>query len=211
MKAAQYDAWYDSPRGRWIGESEFQLARKQLAPHAGASILDVGCGTGWFTRRFASTGGTMTGLDLNRDSLVYARGHSGNECAWVQGDAHHLPFPDKSFDYVLSIAALCFTHDERIPLAEMIRVTRGRFVAGWLNRSSLLYSSKVGRGDYRGVHWHTATEVRALFEGLAVEHLSIHSAVFLPDGGHVARFLEKLIPNCLNFGALLISSGDVVS
>ncbi len=51
-----YDAWYDSPRGRWIGEVEFELLARQLATKAGASLLDVGCGSGWFTRRLAAAG-----------------------------------------------------------------------------------------------------------------------------------------------------------
>ncbi len=54
--AAAYDAWYDTPRGRWIGEREFRLAQCLLAPQPGETLLDVGCGTGWFTRRFAATG-----------------------------------------------------------------------------------------------------------------------------------------------------------
>lgn len=44
--SAAYDAWYDSQRGRWIGETEFSLLCKLLMPQAGASLLDVGCGSG---------------------------------------------------------------------------------------------------------------------------------------------------------------------
>jgi cyclopropane fatty-acyl-phospholipid synthase-like methyltransferase len=46
MNPAGYDAWYDTPRGRWIGEAEYALAARQLDARPGDSLLDVGCDTG---------------------------------------------------------------------------------------------------------------------------------------------------------------------
>jgi cyclopropane fatty-acyl-phospholipid synthase-like methyltransferase len=75
MTPAQYDAWYDTPRGRWVGETEFRLLRKMLVPQSGETLLDIGCGTGWFTRRFAvSNGWNVTGLDADAARLAFARG-----------------------------------------------------------------------------------------------------------------------------------------
>ncbi|MGA8050092.1 MAG: hypothetical protein WCA09_07935 [Burkholderiales bacterium] len=53
MTPEQYDYWYRTPRGRWIGEIEFRLICALLEPQPAARILDVGCGTGYFTRRAA--------------------------------------------------------------------------------------------------------------------------------------------------------------
>ncbi len=208
MDAADYDAWYDTPRGRWIGETELALAARLLAPAPGSSLLDVGCGTGWFTRRFAAMGLLATGLDPNPAWLAYARRRGSTAIDWVEGDARVLPFPEGRFDHVVSIAALCFIDDERTPLAEIVRVTRRRFAVGWLNRASLLYRQKAGRGAYAGARWHTAAEVRALFDGLPVCRLTLRNAVFLPDGGAAARALEPLLPDRLPYGALLIAAGE---
>ena len=30
MNPADYDAWYDTPRGRWVGDTEYALARRLL-------------------------------------------------------------------------------------------------------------------------------------------------------------------------------------
>jgi len=57
----RYDAWYDTPRGRWIGGVEWPLLRSALELRAGDSVLDVGCGTGWFTRRVAAEGPASSG------------------------------------------------------------------------------------------------------------------------------------------------------
>ena len=46
-----YDAWYQTPRGRWIGECEYRLLRKLLVCDAGSSLLDVGYGTGIAKKR----------------------------------------------------------------------------------------------------------------------------------------------------------------
>lgn len=211
MDPAAYDAWYDTPRGRWIGDTEFALAARRLAAPTGARLLDVGSGTGWFARRFAATGLTVTGLDTHRTWLDYARTHSPDTLDWVAGDAAALPFADASFDHVVSIAALCFVSDEARAVAEIVRVTRRRFAIGWLNRASLLYRQKGrhgGEGAYRGARWHDASEVRAMFTGLPVRNLRLDSAIFLPGGGPVARPIEALLPAALPFGALLLASGE---
>jgi len=208
---ADYDAWYATPRGRWVGDTEYALAMRLLAPQTGDSLLDVGCGTGWFTRRAAADGLAATGLDPDSAWLDYARARSAGAADWVAGDARALPFADASFDHVLSIAALCFVDDERQAVAEAVRVARRRFAIGWLNRSSLLYRQKGrdgGSGAYRGARWHAAGEVRALFSGLPVRKLTLRSAIYLPTGTRWARGLERGVPAALPWGGMLLASGE---
>jgi len=211
MHPADYEAWYNTPRGRWIGETEYALASRLLSARTGGSLLDVGCGTGWFTRRAAADDLVATGLDPNPAWLDFARAHSSPALSWVEGDARDLPFADASFDHVLSIAALCFVDDERRAVAEAVRVARRSFAIGWLNRSSLLYWQKGrggGSGAYRGARWHTAREVRSLFSGLPVRKLKLRSAIFLPSATRTARCLEQAMPAALQWGGLLLATGE---
>ena len=211
MIPADYDAWYDSPRGSWIGHAEYHLMLSELAAPSEGRLLDVGCGTGWFTRRLAALPNLqVTGLDLDPEFLAFARGHDPRS-TYLQADALALPFADNSFDYVLSVAALCFTADWQKAVSEIVRVTRKRFAIDLLNRHSLLWFDKGrhgGSGAYRGAHWLSPTEFRAGFEGLPVANVRARSAIFLPSGNGVARMAERLLPGCLPWGGLMVLSGD---
>jgi SAM-dependent methyltransferase len=212
--ARDYDAWYRTSRGAWIGEVEFALLRDLLGAERGSSVLDVGCGTGYFTRRFAGEEGHQAvGLDPNAAWLDFARAHAAAGERYCMGSAESLPFADRSFDYSVSVAALCFVGDTQRALRQMLRVTRKRFAIGLLNRHSLLYLQKGragGSGGYRGARWHTVREIVALFSGLPVGNLALRSAVLLPDGGALARWVEPLIPDRLRLGAFIVAAGDVI-
>jgi SAM-dependent methyltransferase len=213
VKAESYAAWYDTPRGRWIGAVEFALLESLLRPEAEASLLDVGCGTGQFTRAFArKVQGVVVGIDPNQAWLTYARAQAVHRECYVAGLAESLPFRNKAFDLSLSVTALCFVGDQQQTIRELIRVTRRRFVLGLLNRHSLLYMQKGragGAGGYRGAHWHTASEVRALFASLPVQGLRLRSAIVLPQGGAFARLAERCWPRRILLGGFLAVVGDL--
>lgn len=213
MDASAYDAWYHTPRGAWIGDLEFELLRRLLQPEAGESLLDIGCGTAYFTRRFAGEAGLRAvGLDPNASWVNFARAHRSGTEQYCVGIAETLPFGDQSFDFSISVTALCFVDDARQAVRELLRVTRKRFAIGLLNRHSLLYLQKgrdSGAGAYRGAHWHTAREIRALFDGLPAANLKVRSAVFLAGGGPIARRAERLIPHRVPLGAFIVITGDV--
>ena len=213
MDTSAYDAWYHTPRGAWIGDLEFGLVRQLLQPEAGESLLDVGCGTGYFTRRFAGELNLrVVGLDPDNLALDYARAQGTGTDRYCAGNAVFLPFGDRSFDLSVSVTALCFVDDARRAVGEIMRVTRKRFVIGLLNRYSLLYlqkGRKGGSGAYRGAHWHTAPEIRTLFDELPPANLAVRYAVFLPGAGPIARRVEGLIPSRLPLGAFIVVAGNV--
>lgn len=211
MTPAAYDAWYDTPRGRWIGETEYRLLQRQLALQPGESLLDVGCGTGWFTRRFAAGNGWyVTGLDNDPERLAFARKHGRNE-RYRKGDARALRYADASIDRVVSVATLCFIDDWRLALSEMARVARRRVVVGLLNRHSLLWREKGrggGTGAYLGAHWHGAGEIRAAMAALPLANIRISTALFLPGASPLARAVEHCLPNSLPWGGFLVAVAD---
>jgi ubiquinone/menaquinone biosynthesis C-methylase UbiE len=103
---------------------------------AGQRVLDVACGTGALAREAAGrTGGAglVTGLDRNEGMLAMAR-RIAPTIEWKAGRAEQLPFPDASFDAVVSQFGLMFFDDRVRALREMRRVLKpgGRLaVAVW--------------------------------------------------------------------------------
>ncbi len=90
----------------------------------GDRVLDVACGTGVLTRAAASRAGpsgAVTGLDRNPGMLAVASRLSPT-LRWQQGTAEALPFPDQSFDAVVSQFGLMFVPEPAAALREMMRV-----------------------------------------------------------------------------------------
>jgi SAM-dependent methyltransferase len=209
MTPADYDAWYDTPRGRWIGDREFVLLAGLLNARPGETLLDVGCGTGYFSRRFSREAGLMvTGIDIAPDMLELARGKAP-DIAVTRADATCLPFVDDAFDHVVAVTSLCFVADEGRALGEMARVARRRVVLGLLNRRSLLHWQKGEdeRGGYKGAHWHSRAEARKMLAGVGLQELRLASAIFCPAGGIMAQALEARLPSALPFGGFLAVTG----
>lgn len=202
MNPGEYEAWYETARGNWIADREFDLMRRLLEPSTGDTLLDVGCGTGHFSRRFAAAGLRVTGLDPDPAMLEYARRRGGAN--YLRGTATALPLSDEAYDLVTAVTSLCFIADAPGALREMWRVARRAVLLGLLNRRSLLYRQKYGRGAYCGARWDTPAEARRWALALVpAPQIIVRSAIFLPGGGVFARAAEAVLPGAMPWGAFL--------
>jgi SAM-dependent methyltransferase len=100
---------------------------QRLAPRHGEQVLDVATGTGWTARRAAEHGGDVVGIDLGADLIEAARRLAearGLRIDFRVGDAEQLPFPDASFDVVVSTCGVMFASRPEAAAAELARVCR---------------------------------------------------------------------------------------
>jgi SAM-dependent methyltransferase len=127
FKAAQREAWgLFSPLAAYTTPPAALLV-EYAGVCAGRTVLDVGCGTGVVAVTAAQRGATACGLDLSPVLLADARKNAsiiGTAMEFVEGDAESLPYPDASFDIVLSQFAHMFAPRPEIAIAEMLRVLK---------------------------------------------------------------------------------------
>jgi SAM-dependent methyltransferase len=105
---------------------------------SGEKVLDVGTGTGVVAITAARAGARVTGLDLTPELLNQARENARiaqtQDIVWTEGDAESLPYPDASFDVVLSQFGHIFAPRPEVAVTEMRRVLKpgGRLAfASW--------------------------------------------------------------------------------
>ncbi|MBR9871599.1 MAG: malonyl-ACP O-methyltransferase BioC [Gammaproteobacteria bacterium] len=91
------------------------------------SILDLGCGTGWFTRKLATRypAACVTGADLSPGMLAQAEAATEfRGVNWLNADAEQLPLADESVDLVFSNLMVQWSQKPEAVLAECRRVLR---------------------------------------------------------------------------------------
>lgn len=98
------------------------LVRELVVPLAPGAVLDAGCGEGYYLTQLqqALPQTAFAGVDISKDAVRFAAVRNKN-ALWLTGTAAALPFPNGSFDGVLSMFALTVE-------AEFARVLRP---GGW--------------------------------------------------------------------------------
>lgn len=165
--AREYERWYQTP----IGQAHDRVQRADVLsvlnrPQPGDRLLDVGCGTGHWSRFFASMGYEVWGVDISPQMIAVARSGGVHECKFEVADISDLPFEDGAFDVVAAMATLEFLPDPASAIEEMARCAKsdGILLIGTLNRLAYLNRRRLARGEqpYASGHLFTPNELRAL-------------------------------------------------
>jgi len=130
-------------RGGFDRDSEYLVYRSLLGRPRG-TVLDLGCGTGLFTRRLARDlgGAPVVGLDVSRpmieEALAQAR-EASVSIDFLRAEAPDLPFQAASLAAVLQAGSVHFFRDLDALLSEVARVLQpgGRYVASALTALGL--------------------------------------------------------------------------
>jgi ubiquinone/menaquinone biosynthesis C-methylase UbiE len=181
--------------------------------HSARSLLEVGCGTGHFTRWFRKFGLWTIGLDLSEAMLSRAVRLGTYAC--VQGQALELPFSANSFDLVALITTLEFIPDPTQALAESQRVARDGLILGVINRKSWIGKKYQRKSDpvWRLAHLYTPRELTQLAQRAckAIDKITwrttlwplIPFALPLPWGGFIGMRIQFSRAQYLNSGAVI--------
>ncbi|XP_037464338.1 uncharacterized methyltransferase At2g41040, chloroplastic-like [Triticum dicoccoides] len=121
-------------------DEEFQMAQDYFQSVAGGILIDVSCGSGLFSRKFASSGAysSVIALDFSENMLRQCYDYIKQEetpmntnLALVRADISRLPFPSSSIDAIHAGAAIHCWPSPSNAIAEISRVLKpgGVFVA----------------------------------------------------------------------------------
>lgn len=126
-RATSYDAgWLGALHRRLVARVAEIVCLVASSPDA---LLDVGCGTGQLLRLLSASlpqGSELVGVDPAPGMVAVARGipELGGRLRIEQTAAESLPFPDGSFDVVVSSVSFHHWADQQAGLCECARVLR---------------------------------------------------------------------------------------
>lgn len=96
---------------------------KNLSVSPNSKVLEANCGTAIFSRYLLPNVKSVTVSDVSRHMIQFAK-EKESKLETVVADTNELPFPDESFDIVISRFALNQFQDISIPLRELARVVK---------------------------------------------------------------------------------------
>ena len=184
VKARQQAAW--STGNYAVVGTTLQIVGENLCEaldlRSGARVLDVAAGNGNATLAAARRWCDVTSTDYVSSLLESGRARAlaeGHTIKFQEADAENLPFPDASFDAVISTFGVMFTPDQEKAASELARVCKpgGRIgLANWTPESFIGQLFKtIGKyvppapGIKSPALWGTKAALDALFGKTARE------------------------------------------
>ncbi len=156
LKSRMKSTWMTGDFGQIAQFTSGEAANfvRRIGISAQANVLDVACGTGNTAIPAARIGAAVVGVDISTNLLEQAKKNAATEqleIRFEEGDAEDLPFPDQSFDVVLSMFGAMFAPRPQKVAAELLRVCKpGGIIAmanwtaqGFVGKSFLVSASML--------------------------------------------------------------------
>ena len=138
--AENYDNWYSSAVGRMYDRLEKKALERLVGNYNnGKQLLEIGCGTGHWSRFFSEKGFEVTGIDISEGMIKTASEKNIPNCHFQAADGQSLSFfYDNSFDVAAVMTALEFSESPEEIISEMARCVKpkGKLLFGVLNSLS---------------------------------------------------------------------------
>ncbi len=144
---AMADDWVSAGERNWNSEPHWgcwQVLDRDLGllpeDMSGLDVVELGCGTAYFSGWMAQRGARVVGIDNSERQLATARTLAekhGVQLTLLHGDAERVPFPDGSFDFALSEYGAAIWCDPHAWIPEAHRLLRPGGTLVFLGNSPL--------------------------------------------------------------------------
>lgn len=198
---------------RDVGKHLLQYAPVQLTSNA--IVIDLGSGTGFFSRQLAARfePANVIGLDIAEGMLRFSRQQaqqqtSSRQIKWLCADAESLPLADQSVDFIFSSLVIQWCSNLLQLLRELARVLKpgGQLVVATLGPNTLheLKSAWQRADNYVHVNQfqpQDSLRFAAVAANLAIDHFAVEQRVIYFDRlTELTRELKALGAHNINSG-----------
>ncbi|PIY80169.1 MAG: hypothetical protein COY80_04335 [Candidatus Pacebacteria bacterium CG_4_10_14_0_8_um_filter_42_14] len=203
---------FDSIVKMYDTNKRLEVVYKQLLPEdiSGKKLLDAGCGTGWFSGGAAERGASVTSMDLGEGLLNEVKKKCKSKT--VVGSIEKMPFPDASFDIVVTSEVIEHIPHQILAFKELSRVLKpgGTLILTTPNKFwywSVVIANKLNLRPYQGLEnwlsWDELTRGLEHVEFKVEKQLGVHALPFTVKSLHpildmLHAFNKPLAPYMIN-------------
>lgn len=205
---------FGGPIGTLVAEIQERVLLEFAGHLAGREAIDVGTGTGRAAFILARQGARVTGVDASKEMLQVGVERARTDrldVTFLEGDAHGLTFPDRSFDLAVSFRVLMHTPGWRQCVGELCRVSRQRVIVDYPASASLASLQAVARrmkhalgGKTEPYRVFSHRAIRDAFAAHGFRVTRVHKQFVLPIALHKAinsrAFSERAEALCAAVG-----------
>jgi len=127
----EFNKWAEAGRGDGMEQDHLPITLPVLAKMeltATDNVLDVGCGSGWLSRRIAGvvTEGRVVGMDISDEMIRIARRNSlpHDNLLFVTGEVAEIPWEPNFFTHAISVESSYYWPSPAAGAKEILRVLR---------------------------------------------------------------------------------------
>ncbi len=176
-------------------ERRLQMVLQAAGGRATGRLLENGCGVGMYVEHLTPRIGQVVGLEYDHARAAEAGARSAHI---VNGAGEGLPFPNASFDMILSHEVLEHVQDDRQAVQEMVRVLKpgGRIALFVPNRGYPFETHGIyWRGRYRFGNIPLVNYLPRRWRNRLAPHVRVYSAGDLKRlfAGLAVRIVERTV------------------
>ena len=122
--ADTYDNWYNTDFGKKIDFFEKRVFKKYLDKFSSKTILEIGSGTGHWSRVLSENGFFVLGVDIADKLIEIANSKNIPFTTFINSDVLSLPYNSETIENVVAVTSLEFVADKNKAFDEIYRVLK---------------------------------------------------------------------------------------
>jgi len=162
--AADYDKYYKSDFGKKIDIIEKNILKQHLIKLKTKNIVEIGCGTGHWTKYLSELGFIIDASDVSSKMLNKAKEKNIENAIFSIKNTEQLSYTNNSIENIIAVTSLEFVNDMQKAVNEIYRVLKPNayFICAGLNLNSYLGKNKFKDDIYKNANFFTYNGLKTM-------------------------------------------------